>query len=119
MRNPGCLAAALFMIAVGCSEGSKAGPHDLRFPETGVVCDPAAGFCSDRQGISLGLSEVHLGKTAAYKAFIATHFLDDYKSPQPQNYRFSDGTLCDHVELWCGNAQTGEANEKVSAALFA
>lgn len=113
------IAAALIVLALGaCKQEPEAGPG-LTFPEPGVVCDPTSGFCSDSYGISLGFSEIHLGKTAAYEAFVAKHSKDDYAMLETRNYRFSDGTNCDHVEMWCGDPVTGVANEKVSAALFA
>lgn len=113
----GLLALQTLMIAA-CSESSVADPA-LTFPEKGVVCDPAAGFCSDREGISLGFSEIHLGRTAAYRAFVARYSKDDYASMEAQSYKFSDGTYCDHVEMWCGNPATGEPNTLVAEALFA
>lgn len=112
----------VFLAAVplaACNLSSAPVRAGLSYPEKGVVCDPSAGFCSDAFGISLGLSQVHLGHSGAYKAFIARYSKDDYAGLQTQNYQFSDGTLCDHVEMWCGDPQTGEPNNKVAEALFA
>ena len=113
----GLFALPVLMIAA-CTEPSVADPA-LTFPETGVVCDPSAGFCSDKEGISLGFSEIHLGKTAAYRAFVDRYSKDDYASLEARSYKFSDGTYCDHVEMWCGDPATGEPNSKVAEALFA
>lgn len=117
MRKLACLLLLPTLVLVACNEDAAADTA-LTFPEKGIVCDPVGGFCSDKVGISLGLSEALLGDTPAYKAFVAKYSKDDYASLQPQNYRFSDGTLCDHVEMWCGNPETGAPNEKVSTALF-
>lgn len=113
------LAAIPAILLAACTLSSGPGSAKLTFPAKGVVCDPGAGFCSDRVGISLGISEAELGETDAYKAFIAKHSKDDFLSLQTQNYQFSDGTLCDHVEMWCGDPRTGEPNIRVAEALFA
>lgn len=108
-----CLAAM-----AGCEDEPVAGAKVVYSPEEGVVCDRAMGFCSDQEGISLGLSEAYLAGTAVHEAFLAQHAPSGYSTLETRNYRFSDGTYCDHAEKWCGDPATGTMHEEITKDLF-
>ncbi|PKQ79283.1 hypothetical protein AOX56_14130 [Aeromonas sobria] len=67
-------------------------------PESGVLCDKKAGFCTDTQGISMGLTQVHLGDKAQdklLKIFGSTDGVD------MGSYTLSNGVHCESSEQQC------------------
>lgn len=70
----------------------------LFYPEAGVLCDKKAGFCADTQGISMGLTQVHLGDKAQdklVKMFGSTDGVD------MGSYTLSNGVHCESSEQQC------------------
>ena len=67
-------------------------------PEAGVLCDKKAGFCADTQGISMGLTQVHLGDKAQdklVKIFGSTDGVD------MGSYTLSNAVHCESSEQQC------------------
>lgn len=75
-------------------------PNALFFPEgtTAVVCDRQAGFCADRQGISLGLTAAHLGDDAQQQLQQA---LSQVSGADLKRYTLSNGVTCDSAQQTC------------------
>lgn len=71
---------------------------DISSPSSGVVCDKKSGFCVDYQGISMGFTELYLGKVAMDKL---QESLGDDVDVILSEYTFSNGVYCDSKERQC------------------
>ncbi|POG24448.1 hypothetical protein C2855_05090 [Aeromonas bestiarum] len=67
-------------------------------PEAGVLCDKKAGFCADPQGISMGLTKVHLGDKAQDKLVTLFGSMDGIDMG---SYTLSNGVHCESSEKQC------------------
>ncbi|MBH3035794.1 hypothetical protein I5M86_00105 [Serratia marcescens] len=65
---------------------------------TAVVCDRQAGFCADRQGISLGLTAAHLGDDAQQQL---QQTLSQVSGANLKRYTLSNGVTCDSAQQAC------------------
>ena len=71
---------------------------DIFYPQQGEVCDRVSHFCADRQGISMGLTELHLGKSAQDKLQQA---MGDGVGVHLDNYTLSNGVYCESKTHTC------------------
>ncbi|AMH00563.1 hypothetical protein AL485_16065 [Serratia liquefaciens] len=71
---------------------------DVFYPQQGEVCDRVSHFCADRQGISMGLTELHLGKAAQDKLQQA---LGDGVGVHLDSYTLSNGVYCESKTHTC------------------
>ncbi len=67
-------------------------------PEAGVLCDKKAGFCADSQGISMGLTRIHLGDKAQAKLVKTFGSIDGVDMG---SYTLSNGVHCESSEKQC------------------
>ena len=69
------------------------------FPEHGIVCDKKAGFCADREGISMGFTKEYLGQAAQDKmmGYVEKDHMELY------SYTMSNGIYCDSKAKKCYN----------------
>jgi uncharacterized protein len=67
------------------------------FPEHGIICDRKAGFCADREGISMGFTQEFLGQAAAEKMM---NYMDKYHM-STYAYTLSNGIHCDSHKKKC------------------
>ncbi|HGM7741126.1 YcgJ family protein [Serratia marcescens] len=83
----------VFFVTCGISRGA-ANDGALFFPDEfpHVVCDATMGFCADAQGISFGLTELYLGRSAQ-NALLSR--LSQAPRVALQRFVLSNGTLCD------------------------
>jgi len=77
---------------------AEAHASDIFYPQQGEVCDRTAYFCADRQGISMGLTELHLGKAAQEKLQQA---LGDGTDVHLDSYTLSNGVYCESQTHTC------------------
>ena len=75
---------------VGAPKGS------VYSPEQGILCDREAGFCVDREGISLGFTKEYLGQSNQDKW--ANRISGDYDTSR---FSFSNSVYCDVTEGQC------------------
>jgi hypothetical protein len=78
------------------------------FPEHGIVCDKKAGFCADREGISMGYTKEYLGQAAQDK--MMGYVNRDHM--ELDSYTMSNGIYCDSKVKKCYN---NKWKEKVDA----
>ncbi len=71
---------------------------DVFYPQPGEVCDRSAHFCADRQGISMGLTELHLGIAAQEKL---QQTLGDGTDVHLDSYTLSNGVYCESQTHTC------------------
>lgn len=71
---------------------------DVFYPQQGEVCDRVSHFCADRQGISMGLTELHLGKSAQGKLQQA---MGDGVGVHMDSYTLSNGVYCESKTQTC------------------
>jgi uncharacterized protein len=67
------------------------------FPEHGIICDKKAGFCADREGISMGFTQEFLGQAAADKMM---DYMNKYNM-STDSYTLSNGIYCDSHKRKC------------------
>ncbi|WP_322862384.1 YcgJ family protein [Aeromonas allosaccharophila] len=67
-------------------------------PESGVLCDKKAGFCADSQGISMGLTRIHLGDKAKAKLVKTFGSIDGVDMG---SYTLSNNVHCESSEKQC------------------
>ncbi|MGO2143592.1 MAG: YcgJ family protein [Serratia bockelmannii] len=88
---------------------------DVFYPQQGEVCDRTAHFCADQQGISMGLTELHLGKAAQEKL---QQVLGDGTDVHLDSYTLSNGVYCESHARTCYSdrfktRKDAEATEKL------
>ena len=67
------------------------------FPEQGILCDKKAGFCADKEGISMGYTKEYLGQAAQDRMM---NFVNrDHM--ETANYTLSNGIYCDSHKKKC------------------
>ncbi|CAI1965990.1 YcgJ family protein [Serratia marcescens] len=83
----------VLMSAVGtaCAAG-------VFYPQQGEVCDRVSHFCADKQGISMGLTELHLGKSALDKL---QQSMGDGVGVHLDSYTLSNGVYCESKTQTC------------------
>jgi hypothetical protein len=81
-------------------------------PKAGVLCDKKAGFCADREGISMALTKLYLGEPAEQKmmAEINKVGLDDFDATR---FVLTDGVACNCKAKQC---TVSKYDAKVDAA---
>jgi hypothetical protein len=100
-----------FTTVLGCAE--KVAP--VFSPEQGVICDSTAQFCSDRFGISLGITKEYLGQAAADKW---GGIMED-ESFDASSYSMSNGLTCDtKLKICKKNKWDEEPDAKWTKVLF-
>ena len=77
-------------------------------PAQGVICDAKSGFCSDDEGISLGMTKEYLGEKAAKKW---EKILSD-KDFDPTYYSMSNGLYCDTHKKICKKSKWDDNADK-------
>ncbi|WP_033137082.1 YcgJ family protein [Aeromonas finlandensis] len=86
--------ALVTLLLTGAAQAAPA----VFSPEAGVLCDKKAGFCADTQGISMGLTQIHLGdkeQAKLLKVFGSTDGVD------MGSYTLSNGVHCESSEQQC------------------
>jgi len=88
---------------------------NVYFPEHGILCDKKAGFCADKDGISLGYTKEYLGQSSQDK--IMTYI--DRDNMQTYSYILSNGIYCDSKSKKCyNNKWKDKVNSKYTNKLF-
>lgn len=85
------------VISIGCFT-PPIFAAELEFPRPGVVCDATAGYCADKQGPSLLLTQFYLG-TAARRHLQAA--FGNGERVNFQEFTFSNGVHCDASQRQC------------------
>ena len=78
-------------ILVNAPKKKHANLGTVYFSEHGIVCDRKAGFCADREGISMGYTKEYLGQAAQDK--IMGYIKKDHM--ETARYTLSNGIYCD------------------------
>jgi len=78
------------------------------FPEHGIVCDKKAGFCADREGISMGYTKEYLGQAAQDK--MMGYVERDHM--ETDSYTMSNGIYCDSKKQKCYTEKFGSVVDK-------
>ena len=87
-------------------------------PEPGVVCDKAAHFCSDASGISMGITEMHLGAASA-KTLLDMINQVGADSFDSKSFVLSNGVKCDIDSKKCTKSKFDDTVEtKTTTWLF-
>lgn len=84
----------------------------------GTLCDSKAGFCADSQGVSVGITKMELGDTAANKlmAEINKVGITDFDAT---NFTMSGGLTCDTKAKQCyTNRYDKKVDAKATKTLF-
>lgn len=89
--------AGLFAIILG-SISFPAVTAELDFPRPGVICDPVAKYCVDKQGLSLSLTQLYLGIDA--RQHLRNELENDDKVNKHE-FTFSNGVHCDTTKKQC------------------
>ncbi|MFB2863377.1 YcgJ family protein [Aeromonas sp. MdU4] len=92
MANVSVVLAALLLT--GAAQAAPA----VFSPESGVLCDKKAGFCADSQGISMGLTRIHLGDKAQAKLMKTFGSIDGVDMG---SYTLSNKVHCESSEKQC------------------
>ena len=71
---------------------------ELDFPQSGVVCDRGAGYCADKHGLSLPLTQRYLGAAARRHLQVA---FGNGQQVNFQEFTFSNGVHCDTTQQQC------------------
>ncbi len=101
---------ALFGKLPATAKPSKA----ITFPNAGVICDKASGFCADSQGISMGLTREYLGAAAEAKMVKLVN-----EGMTTTAYVTSNGVDCDHTRKVCMAERRGtEVERRYTKQLF-
>lgn len=80
----------------------------ITFPEQGVICDKASGFCVDDQGISAAYTRMYLGAAAEAKI---VRLMSDNPDMDTASYVLSNGVDCRSGERACMAERRGDAIE--------
>ncbi|MEH4990357.1 YcgJ family protein [Enterobacter asburiae] len=83
----------ILMSAMGAAHAG-----DIFYPQQGEVCDRVSHFCADKQGISMGLTELHLGKSTLDKLQQA---IGDGAGVHLDSYTLSNGVYCESKTHTC------------------
>ena len=104
-----CTNAEMAEIEQGIDEGNRqamGGPKGSVYsPEQGILCDRQAGFCVDREGISLGFTKEYLGQSNQDKW--SNRISGDYDTAR---FSFSNSVYCD---VTVGQCWTNKYKESV------
>jgi hypothetical protein len=109
---------AIVALVVSLSSVVHAKTHEAAVysPEHGIVCDKKAGFCVDEEGISMGFTEIYLGKKAVKKFMKMTAGMKDMDL---KSYTLSNGLSCDSTKRICKKSKWDEkADEYWTKVLF-
>ncbi|MGL4466682.1 MAG: YcgJ family protein [Plesiomonas shigelloides] len=104
MMKAKTVALTLIALALSAPAVAKAAKQGVFSPEPGVVCDKVAKFCSDEQGISIGMTEMHLGAPAA-KAFSDMIAQVGDKNFDSKVFVLSNGVMCDTNTKKCSKSK--------------
>lgn len=96
MKRRDVMKRVLGLILMSVMGAAHAG--DVFYPQQGEVCDRVSHFCADRQGISMGLTELHLGKSALDKLQQA---MGDGIGVHLDSYTLSNGVYCESKTQTC------------------
>ena len=95
--------------AVDSANGNTAG---IYFPDQGIICDREAGFCADREGVSMGYTKEYLGQAAQDK-------LMSYRNLVTSSFTLSNGIYCDTNAGQCyNNRSRAKVDTYYGAKLF-
>lgn len=112
------VALALVAISLSASTVAKVTKQGVFSPEPGVVCDHAANFCSDEYGISMGLTEMHLGIPAAKALSDMIAQVGD-KYFDSKVFVLSNGVKCDTNTKKCNKSKYDNTPDlKITGWLF-
>ncbi|MEY0952136.1 YcgJ family protein [Providencia manganoxydans] len=87
----------MFAIILG-SISFSAVTAELDFPQPGVICDPIAKYCVDKQGLSLPLTQLYLGIDALQHL---RDMLGNEDKVNKHEFTFSNGVHCDTTKKQC------------------
>ena len=76
--------------------------------EHGIVCDKKAGFCADREGISMGYTKEYLGQAAQDK----WDKMIERDHMETDSYTMSNGIYCDSKKQKCYTEKFGTVVDK-------
>ncbi|KOY62200.1 hypothetical protein AM629_09835 [Photorhabdus heterorhabditis] len=88
--------ASLFLLSFPTLATTKAA--NIFFPVKGVICDKKGKYCADQQGVSVKLTEKHLGKKAAEHL---KNEIGDGKDIDFSSFTLSNGVHCENKEKQC------------------
>ena len=85
-------------------------------PEQGIICDKKAGFCADKEGISMGFTGEYLGQDAEQKF---DKIISGVKDFDTTTFVLSNGILCDAKKKHCyTNKYDNIVDEPHTKAMF-
>jgi hypothetical protein len=102
-------------IAVLIGFGTFAQAGNVYSPDKGVICDKKSGFCADKYGISLGLTQEYLGDkhAATWEKRLSNPNFD------PSAFTMSNGLSCDTKAKVCKKSKWDDnADPKWTGILF-
>jgi len=111
------IAIVALIVSVSSVVQAKTQKAAVYSPEHGIICDKKAGFCVDSEGISMGFTEIYLGKKAVKKFMKMTAGIEDMNL---KSYTLSNGLSCDSKKRICKKSKWDEkADEHWTKILFA
>lgn len=77
-------------------------------PAPGVICDKKSGFCTDREGIALGLTQEYLGakNAATWEKRVSSKGFDS------KSFTMSNGLSCDTRKKICKKSKWDDKADK-------
>lgn len=107
--------ACMTQLAIADSKPNSA----ITYPKPGgVICDRKSGFCADEQGVSVGITEMELGKQASKNLMdqINTVGIKDF---DPTSFTMTGGLHCETKQKKCfTNKYDNVVEPKATKALF-
>jgi len=77
-------------------------------PEQGIICDKKSGFCTDKEGIALGLTQEYLGdkNAAIWEKRVSRKGFDS------KSFTMSNGLSCDTRKKICKKSKWDDKADK-------
>ena len=100
---------AVAALILGLSTFSNAKGHgNVYSPEHGIICDKKSGFCTDKEGIALGLTQEYLGEknAAIWEKRVSRKGFDS------KSFTMSNGLSCDTRKKICKKSKWDDKADK-------
>ena len=103
------IAIVALIVSISSVVHAKTHTAAVYSPEHGIICDKKAGFCVDSEGISMGFTEIYLGKAAVTKYM---KMIEGIENMDSKNYTLSNGLSCDSTKRICKKSKWDEKTDE-------
>lgn len=106
-----CLLLLILLYLVPWIRAQAAEPPspDILWPESGVICDRAAGFCADSQGVSVAWTARYLGREAQSRLLQLSGRVSDFHTDA---FTLSNGVHCESKKRACWTGKDRQVSER-------